>query len=75
MPSDAPEIVAKVGDKLLDLLLSAKIIPSKTEFRRLVREGAVSIVETGEKIDNPDFAITKPLDVRVGKKRFVKIRI
>ena len=75
MPHDAPQVSVKVGDKLIDVLLSAKIVPSKTEFRRLVKEGAISVVETGEKIDNPDFAVTVSLNIRVGKKRFIKIKI
>ena len=75
MPHDAPQVAVKAGDKLIDVLLSAKIVPSKTEFRRLIREGAISVVETGEKIDNPDFAITASLNIRVGKKRFIKISV
>ena len=73
MPHDAPEISVKVGDKLIDILLSAKIVPSKTDFRRLVKEGAIGMVETGEKIDNPEFVLNKPANIRIGKRRFVKI--
>ncbi len=75
VPTDAPQIEVKSGDKLLDILLTAKIVPSKTEFRRLVREGAISVVETGVKIDNPDYAMTSSINIRIGKKRFIKIKI
>ena len=75
MPHDAPVAEAKIGDKLLDILLTAKIVPSKTDFRRLIKEGAISVVETGEKINDPDFAVTKSINVRVGKKRFIKIKV
>jgi tyrosyl-tRNA synthetase len=73
VPSDAPEIAVAAGEKLLDILLREHTVPSKTEFRRLVREGAITIVETGEKIDNPDYVVQKSINVRVGKRRFVKI--
>jgi tyrosyl-tRNA synthetase len=73
VPSDAPEVVVTSGEKLLDVLLREKVVPSKTEFRRLIKENAITIIETSEKIDNPDFAIQKSINIRVGKKRFVKI--
>lgn len=73
VPHDAPEVVAVAGEKLLDVLMREKIVPSKTEFRRLIKEGAISEIETSEKIDNPDFAISKSVNIRVGKRRFVKI--
>lgn len=73
VPHDAPEAMVAVGEKLLDVLLREKIVPSKTEFRRLVKEGAISIVETSEKIDTPDYLISKSINVRVGKRRFIKL--
>ena len=73
VPHDAPEVTVTMGDKLIDVLLREKTVPSKTEFRRLVKEGAVMIIETSEKIDNPDFIIEKDVNIRVGKRRFVKI--
>ncbi len=75
MPTDAPEVVAKEGDKLVDVLLTAKLIPSKSEFRRLLREGAIAEIDGDTKITDPEQTITKALNLRVGKKRFLKIKI
>jgi tyrosyl-tRNA synthetase len=75
VPHDAPGVTATNGEKLLDILLREHVVPSKTEFRRLVREGAISIVETAEKIDNPDFVVQKSINMRVGKRRFLKIKV
>jgi len=75
VPHDAAEVTVTAGEKLLDVLLREHVVPSKTEFRRLIREGAIGIVETSEKIDNPDFVVQKSINVRVGKRRFLKIKI
>jgi tyrosyl-tRNA synthetase len=75
VPHDAPEITIAKGEKLLDILLREHTIPSKTEFRRLIKEGAITIIETSEKINDPDFMVQKSVNLRIGKKRFVKIKI
>lgn len=75
IPNNAPEAVVASGEKLLDILLRERIVPSKTEFRRLIKEGAISIIETGEKIENPDFIVQKSTNIKVGKRRFIKIII
>ncbi|HAO64459.1 TPA: tyrosine--tRNA ligase [Candidatus Taylorbacteria bacterium] len=73
VPHDAAEVVITAGEKLIDVLLREHVVPSKTEFRRLIKEGAISVVETAEKIDTPDFVITKSANFRIGKRRFIKI--
>ena len=75
IPNDAPEVEGNVGDRLIDLLLAAKIVPSKTEFRRLVKEGAISVVQTEEKINDPDYSVSKSVDIKIGKRRFIKIKV
>lgn len=75
VPHDAPEVSVASGEKLLDVLLREHIVPSKTEFRRLIKEGAISIVETSEKIDSPDYVISKSVNLRIGKRRFVKVTV
>ena len=64
-----------MGTFLVDILLAQKIVSSKTDFRRLISEGAVSVVETNEKIITPNFKIEKTVTFRVGKKRFVKLMV
>ena len=75
MPEDAPKIESRQNSHLAELLVENKIVESKTEFSRLVKDGAISEVESGEKIIDRDFKITKSLNLRIGKKRFVRIII
>jgi tyrosyl-tRNA synthetase len=72
MSNDAVEISAKKGELLLDVIVKAKLVDSKTEARRLFKEGAVSIVG-GEKIASVDFPVEKDMSIKVGKHRFLKI--
>ena len=75
VPEDAPEVAVAAGVKLIDVLLAEKVVASKGEFRRLVEEGAVSIIDTEEKITSVDVIVTDNGDYKVGKRRFLKIRI
>ena len=73
MPEDALKVEAKQNSHLAELLVENKIVESKTEFSRLIKDGAISEVENGEKITDRDFKVTKNLNLRIGKKRFVKV--
>jgi len=70
IPLDVLEV--KTGDKFVNVLLENKFISSKTEFRRLVDEGAITNLETKEKIKDYD-SDSKPGTYRIGKKRFIRI--
>ena len=75
LPSNIPQVKIK-GAKLniLDLLIKTKLVPSKTEARRLVEQGAVKI---DNKIQNNWKAIIKTkkgLIVQIGKRRFAKLK-
>ena len=61
------------GDELLsDLLLKYKLVESKSEFRRLVEAGAISLVE-GEKISDPMMRAGSGV-YRIGKKKFLRLK-
>ena len=71
MPSievEAPEEV-----NILDLLVKAELATSKSEARRLVEQGGITI--DGEKKTNPSELIkfTQDLKIKKGKKVFVKV--
>lgn len=71
IPDDVQEF--KMGkDLFVDILLKAEIISSKGEFRRLADSGAISNMETGEKIEDIQTRVEKGT-YRIGKKRFIKI--
>jgi len=73
LPEDIEEVTVSQGIKLGELLLEKEFVTSKTELRRLIQEGAVSDFETGEKIESIDFVIEKSINLKIGKKRFLKI--
>lgn len=68
-----------VGAKLLDVLAGTKIIPSKSEGRRLVQQGGLYIGDT--KVSDPDLLLAADLFadnsllIRKGKKNYHRIVI
>lgn len=75
IPEDVLEVKSSKGDLLVDILLKEKIISSKSDFRRLISEGAVTDMENDGKVENADYQIEKNSVYRIGKKRFIKISI
>jgi len=74
VPEDMVSLKMKKEQKLIDLLVLNKIVSSKTEFRRLLQEGAVSDVDSGDKINDPNFIAGSGMRFKIGKHRFVKIK-
>ncbi len=75
VPIDLPTTEASQGSLLVDILLSNKIVESKTEWRRLVEDGAITNAESGEKIEKADEALKDGITLKVGKRRFIKIEV
>ncbi len=73
VPEDVTEVSLKSGESLADALIKAPIVESKTEWTRLVRDGAVR-TEKDEKIDDPKFAPTGDTVLKIGKRRFVRVK-
>jgi tyrosyl-tRNA synthetase len=71
---DIKEFDVEKDITLQELLLQKEIIKSKSEFRRLVDQGAVSVFE-GEKIKDPNYKLEKEEVIRVGKKNIFKVKI
>src|SRR5581483_3842552 len=74
IPDHIEAFKIKKGANLGEILLEQKIIKSKTEFTRLINEGAISVVG-GAKITDRNFQIEEPLSLKIGKKRFIKLEI
>lgn len=72
-PDDIQEVKVNNGTLLADVLLENKLVESKSEFKRLIKESAVGV--DGEKISEIDFKIEKTVVVKVGKRRFVKVAV
>ncbi len=75
MQADAPEVKVAKGTMLMDVLVSEKIVASKTEFKRLVSEKAIKDLKNGAVIENFDARVEADIDLKVGKHRFLKVRI
>ena len=59
---------------LVDILMLEQIVVSKSEFRRLVSEGAVTNMDVDEKITDADVKV-KSGTYKIGKRRFIKINV
>jgi len=75
LPENMEEIKTVNGKSLMELLVGKKIVSSKTDFRRLITENAVSNAVNSEKITDVNFKIHNEITLKIGKKRFVKITI
>jgi tyrosyl-tRNA synthetase len=73
IPEDVLEVSVNDGTKLVDVLLSEKIVSSKTEFRRLIGEGAITDMDKNEKIKDFEVKALKAV-YKIGKHRFIKIK-
>ncbi len=72
IPDEIPEITGQ--GSLADILVSNNLVPSKSEFRRLIEGGAVTNLESGEKITDPAFVITETVTLKIGKMTFVRVK-
>jgi len=72
VPKETPTIKVTEHQLLIDVVLQEGVVTSKTEFRRLVGEGAVTILESGEKITDPA-SHARAGTYRIGKHRFLKV--
>lgn len=73
VPDEIPSFPAPPAMKMLDLLTSAGLAGTRSEGRRLLTQGAVSL--DGERVVR-DLAVSAPPDgavLRVGKKRFLRV--
>ncbi len=74
MPEDMLVLSVAKGTLLADALLEGKLVESKTDFRRLLTDGAIR--KNGEeKLDDPFKVIDEPITLKIGKHRFVSIVI
>ena len=59
----------------MDVLVNSKLLSSKGEARRMIKQNAVSVVD-GDKLTDGEFKITSDLIgnvIKVGKRKFVKL--
>ncbi|MEL1228783.1 MAG: tyrosine--tRNA ligase [Candidatus Neomarinimicrobiota bacterium] len=72
IPDDIPEFQIEHETSLVDAVFLSKVVASKSEIRRLVKQGAVSV--DGKKIDDASFSLRSGQVIKIGKRRFLKIK-
>jgi len=75
LPSDIPEIVLPISElPVVDLLVQAGLVASRSEARRQIQQGAVRI--DGERIKtwNTRVELSGERIIAVGKRRFARVR-
>ena len=70
VPDDIPEYKITSGDKLIDILAVTKMVSTKNEARRLLKEGAVS--RDGQAITDENWTPGKGV-LKIGKRRFLRL--
>jgi len=74
LPDDVPE-VAMAGEKsgIVDLLVNAKLAPSRGEARRLIEQGGVKIDDEKVSDIHAEIPLKTGMIIRAGKRKFAKI--
>ncbi|MFA5858314.1 MAG: tyrosine--tRNA ligase [Elusimicrobiota bacterium] len=73
-PQDAQTYTCpKDGMGIIELLLETKLASSKNEARRLIQQHAVEIGDRKAENDKEVVNVSVPLELRVGKRRFIKV--
>ncbi len=77
IPEETKKVTVKIKMPLADLLVQQGLVKSKAEFRRLVEEGAIKFHGKIEerKIIDPQSLVEESGDLRIGKRRFLKITV
>jgi len=72
MPQDVPAVDYK-GESLIDFLVNAGLVLSRSEAKRLIEQGGVEI-DSVRAEPNEDIKLEENSIVKVGKRKFVKIK-
>lgn len=74
LPDEMEEFLVPGSMKIIDILLEAKVLPSKSEVRRMLQQNAVYV--NGERINDENYIISSGTEtiIKVGKRKFLKVR-
>lgn len=75
IPDNIPEIESEsnILMNLIPILVQDNIISSKSEFKRLIAQGGVRVNQ--EKINDMDFKLINNDVIKIGKKKFIRVKI
>jgi tyrosyl-tRNA synthetase len=71
-PDEMPEYEMLAGATVLDVLMGAGLVSSKSEARRMIDQKGVRL--DGETLERSDEAFPHPGVLQVGKRRFVRVK-
>ncbi|MDT8899116.1 tyrosine--tRNA ligase [Thermanaerothrix sp. 4228-RoL] len=71
LPEEIPEFHAEAGQSVLDVLVNAQLVKSKSEGRRLIEQKGVRL--DGQVLTEPNAPIPHPGVLQVGKRQFLKV--
>lgn len=71
IPDDIPTISLQVGQSVLEVLVVAKLVSTKSDGRRMIEQKGVKL--DGEVLEKFDAAFPHPGVLQVGKRRFVRV--
>ncbi len=72
IPEEMPEFALQPAQTVLDVLLAAGLVASKSEGRRMIEQKGVKL--DGEVLEKFDAAFPHPGVLQVGKRRFVRVK-
>ncbi|MFQ8923514.1 MAG: tyrosine--tRNA ligase [Clostridium paraputrificum] len=75
IPDNIPEIESEsnILENLIPILVQNDIISSKSEFKRLIAQGGVRVNQ--EKLNDMDFKLSDNDVIKIGKKKFIRVKI
>ncbi len=74
LPDEMPEVrVPDSGQNIVEIVVGAGMLPSKSEARRKLAEGAITL--DGERVSDPALVVkvSEPVVLKVGKRRFARL--
>jgi tyrosyl-tRNA synthetase len=75
IPTDIQIIKIEKGSLLKDILVEQVLVSSKSEFTRLVGQGAIQNMSKDEKVSDINTKVEETAVYKVGKKQFIKIEV
>ena len=75
IPDEMEEIVVKAGEVLSEALVAGKVLPSKSEWRRLVAGKAIHDLVKNTHIEDVDLKVSEDLKLKIGKKKFIQVKV
>ena len=72
LPKDIAEVKAKKGTTILDVVVREKLAPSKSEAKRVLKQGGVKMNDT---VIRSEWTTVEEGILKVGKRKFLKIKL